>query len=119
MKVLRVYLTSWTASFRYPSFVSGFQPTLPIPPISTIYGLLSAAKGELVTPNDVINIGYVFKYSGKVVDLEVIYELEPGLIAKSNVMRREILYDTELYLYVDNLNLIFRDFHDHLKSVVS
>jgi CRISPR-associated protein Cas5t len=97
MKVLRIKIDGWTASFRYPGFISGFQPTLPVPPISTIYGLISAARGELTVPEDV-SIGYVFDFESKTVDLETIYELSPGLSAKSNVVRREFLYNPELYL---------------------
>ena len=60
MKFLRILIEGWTASFRYPTFISGFQPTLPVPPLSTIYGLLSAAKGDLVTPIDT-SVGFVFE----------------------------------------------------------
>lgn len=101
MKVFRVHIRGWTASFRYPVFVTGFQPTLPIPPLSTIYGLISAAKGCLVTPADAA-VGYVFKSSGKAVDLETIYELAETLKAKSNVCRRELLFEPNLYLYFDD-----------------
>ncbi len=103
MKTVRVLIKSWTASFRYPGFISGFQPTLPAPPISTIYGLISAAKGELVGPDD-ISIGYVFNNQGKAVDLENIYELGSGRKAKSNVVKREFLFNPELYLYINNPN---------------
>ena len=44
MKVLRVHITGWVSSFRNPLFISGFQPTLPLPPLSALYGLLTAAK---------------------------------------------------------------------------
>jgi CRISPR-associated protein Cas5t len=100
MKAYRVHIRGWTASFRYPVFVAGFQPTLPVPPLSTIYGLLSAAKGALVTPADTA-VGYVFKSSGKAVDLETIYELSEPLRAKSNVCRRELLFEPSLFIYVD------------------
>lgn len=100
MKVYRVHLRGWTASFRYPIFIAGFQPTLPVPPLSTIYGLISAAKGCLVTPKDT-GIGYVFKNNGKAVDLETIYELSESLKAKSNVCKRELLFEPNLYLYFD------------------
>jgi CRISPR-associated protein Cas5t len=103
MKLLRVKIRSWTASFRYPIFVAGLQPTLPLPPLSTIYGLISAAKGEIITPQHT-SVGYVFSYQAKATDLETIYELE-GLQAKSNVAKREFLYDNELYLYLTNLDL--------------
>ena len=71
MKYLRILIEGWTASFRYPAFISGFQPTLPVPPLSTIYGLLSAAKG----------------LKGN----------------KSNVAKREFLFNPSLYLYTDDL----------------
>jgi len=102
MKALRVLIDGWVTSFRYPAFISGFQPTLPVPPLSTIYGLISAAKGELVTPSD-LSIGYVFKHQGKAIDLETIYELS-GLKGKSNVIKREFLVNPEIYLYLDNLD---------------
>lgn len=103
MKFLRIKINGWTASFRYPTFMTGFQPTLPVPPLSTIYGLLSAVKGEIVTPKDT-NIGFVFESEGKTTDLETIYELKGLTGNKTNVIKREILYNPELYLYLDNLN---------------
>ena len=42
----RVRLSSWTCSFRYPNLISGFQPTLHVPPVSTVLGLLNAAAGR-------------------------------------------------------------------------
>lgn len=102
MKYLRILIEGWTASFRYPTFISGFQPTLPVPPLSTIYGLLSAAKGELVTPDET-NVGFVFDYDAKAVDLETIYELKGLKGNKSNVAKREFLFNPSLYLYTDDL----------------
>jgi len=101
MKALRIKINGWVTSFRYPAFISGFQPTLPVPPLSTIYGLLSAAKGELVTPKD-LSLGYVFNHQGKAEDLETIYELS-DLKGKSNVIKREFLFNPELHLYLDDL----------------
>lgn len=102
MKYLRILIEGWTASFRYPAFISGFQPTLPVPPLSTIYGLFSAAKGELVTPDET-NVGFVFDYDAKAVDLETIYELKGLKGNKSNVAKREFLFNPSLYLYTDDL----------------
>lgn len=104
MECIRIILSGWTASFRYPALISGFQPTLPIPPLSTIYGLLSAAKGESVKPQDV-DIGYVFINEAKSIDVETIYELDKNLKAKSNVIKREILYQPKLYLYIRDLSV--------------
>ncbi len=100
----RIKITGWTASFRYPIFVYTYQPTLPVPPYSTIYGLISAACGKIVTPNDV-EVHYVFKSEGKAVDLETIYEWKRGSITKSNVMKREFLFKPELYLYIKDYDI--------------
>jgi len=103
MQVLRVHIRGWTASFRNPLFISGFQPTLPVPPLSTLYGLLSAAKGDWVLPSDT-SVGFVFTSAGKARDLETTYEFdESRLKAKSNVCLREFLIDPELYLYTSAL----------------
>ena len=98
MKVIRVHITGWVTSFRNPLFISGFQPTLSMPPLSAIYGLLTAANGDWVTPHDAA-VGYVFQSSGKAVDLETVYEFAGKLNAKSNINRREFLVKPQLYLY--------------------
>ena len=102
MKVLRVHITGWVSSFRNPLFIVGFQPTLPLPPLSALYGLLTAAKGDWVTPHDAA-IGYIFKSKGKAVDLETVYQFGGKLDAKSNINRREFLVQPELYLYTPDL----------------
>ena len=102
MKAIRVHITGWVSSFRNPLFISGFQPTLPLPPLSALYGLLSAAKGDWVTPHDAA-IGFVFKSNGKAVDLETVYEFGGKLDAKSNINRREFLVQPELYLYTPEM----------------
>lgn len=109
MKFLRVSIEGWTASFRYPAFISGFQPTLPVPPLSTIYGLLSAVKGEIVTPQDT-RVGFVFESEAKAVDLETIYELKGLTGNKSNIIKREFLFNPKLFLYLDNLE--FKEFFE-------
>jgi CRISPR-associated protein Cas5t len=98
MKAYRVELNGWTASFRYPQLVSGTQPTLPLPPPSTIYGLVSAAVGQWVDPRD-CRLAYVFQHAGKARDLETIYQFSNSASAKSNVVWREWLTDWKLWLY--------------------
>ena len=103
MRVLRVHIVGWTASFRNPLFVVGFQPTLPVPPLSTLYGLLSAAHGDPVTPEDA-PVGFVFQSAGSARDLETVYEFgQIRLQAKSNICLREFLLDPDLYLYTPAL----------------
>ena len=69
MDVLRATIYAMTASFRYPMFMATYQPTYRVPPITTIYGLLSAAKGEKVYPHD-LQVGYDFIAEGTGLDLE-------------------------------------------------
>lgn len=102
MEVLRIHITGWVASFRNPLFVSGFQPTLPVPPLSTVYGLISAAFGDYITPDNV-RAGYVFQSKGISVDLETIYEFAGKLTAMPNITRRQFLVSPELYLYTPDM----------------
>lgn len=102
MEVYRIHISSWTASFRYPNMISGFQPTLPVPPLSTISGLISAAKGDYFYP-DSEKIGFVFFADAKTIDLETIYQMGQKLTQiKSNVIKREFLSDANLFLYTNN-----------------
>jgi len=109
MEFLRVDVSAMTASFRYPMFVVSYQPTYLVPPISTIYGLLSAAKGSKVNLTDV-NVGYTFTSEGKGVDLERIHEYgdeserKPPQRLGTNILQREFLYDCHLTLYLSDTN---------------
>lgn len=97
-------ITGIMASFRDPKFVSGVQPTLEVPPPSTVLGLMSSACGKILSPNDV-EFGYVFLYKDKGKDVELIYELtlKTKYSAKSNVVIREFLTFPELYIYITDL----------------
>lgn len=114
MKTNRIKISSWTASFRYPNLISGFQPTLDVPPISTVLGLLNAAAGKYIDHKR-LKIGYYFAYDAKTVDLETIYQIEiktgtnlnyPSNVAKSNVINREFLFNCRLYLYLADEGLV-------------
>ena len=104
MQVYRIQVTSWTASFRFPNMISGYQPSLRVPPVSTICGLISAALGYYLPPNE-YEFAYIFMYSATTYDLETIYQFgevgKRSLKAKSNVIRRELLIDNHLILYVN------------------
>ena len=106
MKVYRIHLSSWTSSFRFPNMISGFQPTLPVPPLSTLHGLISAAMGSYYAP-DKPEIAFVFQTGGKAVDLEMIYQMNNTLKnIKSNVVKREFLFDNNLWVYTKNSNIV-------------
>ena len=111
MKVYRIKISSWTSSFRYPNIISGFQPTLLVPPISTVLGILNACAGKYIIHNELL-LGYYFEYGGKSVDLETIYQIEldlkniPKNQVKPNVIKREFLFENSLYLYLNDVELV-------------
>jgi len=106
MKVYRIHLSSWTASFRYPNMISGFQPTLTAPPVSTICGLIASAKGDYFSPGEE-KIGFYFQYNSKTIDLETVYQMgRSNSQIKSNVIKREILSDVDLFIYTDSKDIV-------------
>lgn len=111
MKAFRIKINSWTSSFRYPNLISGFQPTLEVPPVSTVMGLINAASGKYLE-NREIELGYYFDFKIKTIDLETIYQIKandknyPDNAVKSNVIQREFLYDCRLFLYLVDRDLV-------------
>jgi CRISPR-associated protein Cas5t len=103
MDVYKIDITSWTSSFRYPNLISGTQPTLEVPPISTILGLINAAAGFYIKHKDLL-LAYYFEYEMEGEDLETIYQIggkdgKPTNEAKSNVMVRKFLFNNFLRIY--------------------
>lgn len=75
-----------------------------VPPVSTIFGLISSAVGDYVSAGDA-TVGYLFRFGSQAIDLETIYQFgskSSPLVTKSNVIRRQILFDNTLWLYVDD-----------------
>jgi CRISPR-associated protein Cas5t len=110
MEVFKIDITSWTASFRYPNLISGMQPTLEVPPISTILGLINAAAGSYLKHNN-LKLGYYFEYEMEGEDLETIYQISskdgrPTNNAKSNVISRKFLYNNFLRIYTDDKQIV-------------
>lgn len=108
MEAYRIVITSWTASFRCPNIISGVQLSMESPPLSTIYGIISASVGYYVTPKE-CGVAYCFRHSGQFFDLETIYKVElkkstgtPTKYATSDIVRRQVLFDNILVLYIDN-----------------
>lgn len=116
MEVFKIDITSWTASFRHPNLISGMQPTLEVPPISTVLGLINAAAGSYLKHKD-LKLGYYFEYEMEGEDLETIYQINGDFkfdkrtqqvqtIAKSNVISRKFLYNNFLRLYTDSQQVV-------------
>lgn len=113
MKASKFHITTWTSSFRYPNVISGFQPTLEVPPLSTVLGLFNAASGSYSEYNG-LSVGYYFKFATKAIDTETIYQIQkisknntaPSLNGTSNVIRREFLYDCNLFVYLTDERVV-------------
>lgn len=111
MEIFKIEITSWTASFRYPNLISGIQPTLEVPPLSTVLGLLNAAAGKYLTHKN-LKIGYFFRYGAIEFDLETIYQITttskgfPSNIGKSNIMQRQFLFDNCLTIYLEDERIV-------------
>jgi len=114
MRAFRIKINSWTSSFRYPNLMSAFQPTLEVPPVSTVMGLINAASGKYLE-NRQIELGYYFDFKIKAVDLETIYQISihktkkekyPENAAISNIIQREFLYDCQLFIYLTDEELV-------------
>lgn len=106
MKCYKIEISGWTASFRYPNLISGYQPTLEVPPLSTILGLINAAAGKFMSYENE-KIGYYFEFDSTGIDLETIYQMDgngrtTNNIAKSNVIRRQFLFNPRLIIYTPN-----------------
>lgn len=102
---IRIRVTALTASFRAPSFVA-YQLSLPVPPLATVFGLLSAARGEWVTPENVPWLAYRLTYAARAMDLEAIYSVERKQAAdvprfkERNIVQREFLVQPELDVFL-------------------
>jgi len=110
MEVYKIDITSWTASFRYPNLISGMQPTLEVPPISTVLGLINAAAGFYLQHKR-LQLGYYFEYELEGEDLETIYQISskegrPTNNAKSNVITRKFLFNNFLRIYTPDEQIV-------------
>jgi len=122
MEVFKIDITSWTASFRYPNLISGYQPTLEVPPLSTVLGLINAAAGRYLVHQD-LKIGYFFQYGAMEYDLETIYQITstskgyPSNNAKSNIINRQFLFENKLSIYLEDdiiVEFLRKPFYDVL-----
>ena len=110
MEVFKIDIKSWTASFRYPNLISGVQPTLEVPPISTVLGLINAAAGQYLNHKE-LTLAYYFEYESEGEDLETIYQIsakdgKPTNTAKSNIIYRRFLFNNFLRIYTTDEQVV-------------
>lgn len=109
MKLLYVCIRGWTATFRLPLLYSGTGLTSPLPPYSTLLGLIGSLAGRQIHWGDT-RIGFIFQCAGTAIDLESLerLQLDKGKLKKHpdrNVVRRQFLINPQLDLFLDNLEL--------------
>lgn len=106
MEAVRIDLRAYTASFRVPGMM-GYQTTSPVPPPATVYGIIAAAAGREVTPDETW-VAYRFEYDALAEDLEKIIgfsESGPYWAKKLNGVNtipitRQFLFNPHLTLYL-------------------
>lgn len=109
MRLLHISIRAWTATFRLPLLYSGTGLTSPLPPYSTILGLIGATVGREIMPEET-KIGFVFKSAGTAIDIETTQRLKvdnKGRLKpnkETGIAKRQFHIKPELELYLDNLS---------------
>lgn len=109
MKLLHVRLEGWTATFRLPLIYSGTALTAPVPPYSTLLGLIGNLAAREISPDET-RIGYTFQSAGTSYDLETTRRLELDKSGRLKSQRvpgiatRQFHVRPTLDLYLDNLS---------------
>ena len=129
MQALKIELEGMTTSFRYPHFLVGRQPSLPLPPPATIYGHISSALGEWPNPTS-LKFGYSFRCAGSSDDLESQHIVgassgkfrgyPKNLEGNVNPAYRQVLLWPRLTLYIttDDFERYYRAFRQPKYAVV-
>lgn len=106
MKLLHISLEAFTATFRLPLFYSGTGLSSPVPPYSTLLGLIGAVAGREIAPNET-KLGYVFRSNGMAIDIERTRRLQRvGSVLKrhkeTGVASRQFHVSPHLDLFLSN-----------------
>lgn len=111
IKALHVHLEGYTAFFKHPLVITGTQITLPLPPYSTILGMISACAGRVVTHKDT-RIGFEFRSKSVGLELErterLIVDKKGNLRPHPDgqgILKRYVHFGPALDLYLTNLEL--------------
>ena len=121
MKLLHAKIVGWTATFRMPLLYSGTGLTAPVPPYSTILGLIGNLAAREIKSNET-KIGYIFKSSGLAIDMETTQRLKMSGASKltpqeKGIVKRQFHLNPSLDLYLDNLD--FQDYFENPRNTPS
>ncbi len=122
-KLLYVHIKGWTATFRLPLLYSGTGLTSPVPPYSTLIGMMGCMASQDLSPYVVGKVGYIFRSDSKAIDLETTKRLsmnEKGALGPNTrkgdgIAKREFHINPELHLYLENLQL--RQFFEEPQNI--
>lgn len=111
MKLLRVRIRGWTATFRLPLLYTGTGLSAPVPPYSTLLGLIGSVAGREIQPHET-RIGYEFRSDGLALDLERTQRLMMNTKTRRlrpqperGIAKRQFHVRPQLDLYLDNIEL--------------
>jgi CRISPR-associated protein Cas5t len=105
-----VRFSGFSASFRHPLILTGVQISTPVPPFSTLLGLISACAGRIITPKDT-RLGFEFKACATDREIERTnrFQLKAGVLRPhregQSIMYRQVHFDPVLDLYLTNVAL--------------
>ena len=122
MKLLYIRLVGWTATFRLPLIYSGTALTAPLPPYSTLLGMIGNMAAREIQPDET-RIGFTFQSSGTALDLETSRRLMMSKTGKlkaqadTGIIKREFHINPILDLYLDNLS--FRKYFENARNAPS
>lgn len=114
-KVLEIQFSGWTATPRYPFVLSGNALCMPVPPYSTILGIIGCCLGRFVSPNEV-KVGFRYLYDTVSLDIETRRRLQyDGKKIKnhdkgSDAYVREFHTNPYLTVWIDRLD--WKDFFE-------
>jgi CRISPR-associated protein Cas5t len=111
MRLLRVLIRGWTATFRLPLLYTGTGLSAPVPAYSTLLGLIGSVTGREIQPTET-RIGYEFRSEGLALDLERTKRLMMNIKTRQlrpqlerGIARRQSHVRPQLDLYLDNVAL--------------
>ncbi len=110
MLTARVKIFAPVASFRYPFFLVGNQPTYIMPPPSTIYGHVASALGTDPGP---FRFAYHCTFASKTRDLEhqhIISRSAPEKLNRQESARLRVWRDSQLLAVGGSIQPTFREF---------
>ncbi|MBP2173202.1 CRISPR-associated protein Cas5 [Methanococcus voltae] len=109
MKLLHIQFQAYTSTFKMPNINSGTMISCPVPPYSTIVGIISSCLGRELK-KDETKIGFKYSYEHKGSDLEKTHRLkyDNGILKQNpdtSVTTREFHIKPILDIYLSNLDL--------------